>query len=149
MNSQVGVDNVHIANNRPLQDINFQLQSISRSLTFESNGDRLTVSFPNLETAQNITFHNIPTISIPSLHNVASLLGFYDNSVSTINAPNLTSIKGTIAIKTNVERPNISMFVLKTITGSLQIQNNSVSEVSLPALETMSGATNIFGNFTR
>jgi hypothetical protein len=143
------VNSIYIANNRLLQDISFQVSNISDSLTLESNGDRLTASFPNLMSAQNLTFRNVPSLSIPSLHNVSGSLGFYENSISSINAPNLTSVGGTLAINTNTQLTNVTMASLKTITGGLQVQNNTLlTSISFPALTTVGGATDMFGNFT-
>jgi hypothetical protein len=143
------VNDIYIANNRQLQDISFQVSNISKSLTLESNGDHLTASFPNLASAQNLTFRNVPSLSIPSLHNVSGSLGFYESTFSSIAAPNLTSVGGTLAINTNTQLTNVTFPVLKTITGGLQVQNNTIlKEVAFPALTTVGGATDMFGNFT-
>lgn len=143
------VDSIYIANNRLLQDVSFQVSTIAQSLILESNGDRLAASFPNLLSAQNLTFRNVPTISIPSLANVSGSLGFYENTISGINAPNLTLVGGTLAINTNTQLSNISFPILKTITGGLQIQNNTLlTSVNLPALQTVGGATDMYGNFS-
>jgi hypothetical protein len=143
------VDSIYIANNRLLQDISFQVSHISQSLTLESNGDRLTASFPNLQSAQNLTFRNVPSISIPSLFNVSGSLGFYENSIQSLSAPNLTSVSGTLAINTNTQLTNVTIPNLKTITGSLQVQNNTLlTVINFPALQTVGGATDMFGNFT-
>jgi hypothetical protein len=144
------VDNIYIANNRLLQDISFQVSNISQSLILESNGDRLTASFPNLMSAQNLTFRNVPSLSIPSLHNVSGSLGFYENSISNLNAPNLTSVGGTLAINTNTLLTNVTMNSLKTITGGLQVQNNTLlTSVVFPALTAVGGATDMYGNFSQ
>ncbi|QDS76365.1 hypothetical protein FKW77_003240 [Venturia effusa] len=144
------VNSIYIANNRLLQDISFQVSNISQSLILESNGDRLTASFPNLMSAQNLTFRNVPTLSIPSLHNVSGSLGFYENSITGLTAPNLTTVGGTLAINTNTELTNVTMDSLKSITGGLQVQNNTLlTSVVFPALETVGGATDMYGNFTQ
>jgi len=143
------VSSIYIANNRLLQDVSFQVSNISQSMILESNGDRLTASFPNLQSASNLTFRNCPSVSIPSLANVTGSLGFYENTLSAINAPNLTTVGGTLAINTNTKLGNITMPLLKTITGGLQIQNNTgLTQVSFPGLQSVGGATDMFGNFT-
>jgi hypothetical protein len=143
------VDSIYIANNRLLQDISFQVSNLNGTINVESNGDQLKCSFPNLLTARNITFRDIPSISIPSLANTTGSLGFYENSFAGLAAPNLTIVGGTLAINTNTKLTNVSMPLLKTITGGLQVQNNTILEdVSFPALATVSGATDMYGNFT-
>lgn len=143
------INSIYIANNRLLQDISFQVSKISGSVNIESNGDKLTTSFPNLQTAQNLTFRNCPSVSIPSLSNTTGSLGLYESSLQSIFAPNLTTVGGTLAINTNTALGNISMPLLKTISGGLQVQNNTIlKEVSFPALQTVTGATDMYGNFT-
>jgi len=143
------VNSITIANNRLLQDISFQVANISQSLVLESNGDRLTASFPNLVTASNLTFRSCPSVSIPSLHNVSGSLGFYENTMQSIAAPNLTLVGGTLALNTNTQLANISMPILKTIGGGFQIQNNTkLLQVSFPAVQSIGGALDFFGNFT-
>jgi hypothetical protein len=144
------VDSIYIANNRLLQDISFQVSNISQSLVLESNGDRLTASFPNLQTASNLTFRSCPSVSIPSLHNVSGSLGFYENTMTSISAPNLTLVGGTLAVNTNTKLTNITFPALKTIGGGFQVQNNTqLTEVSFPAVQSIGGALDFYGNFTR
>jgi len=132
-----------------LQDVSFQVAKISGSVNIESNGDKLAASFPNLQTAQNLTFRNCPTISIPSLANTTGSLGLYESSFTSILAPNLTSVGGTLAINTNTVLTNLSMPLLKTISGGLQVQNNTeLTKITFPALQTVTGATDMYGNFT-
>jgi hypothetical protein len=143
------VDTIYIANNRLLQDISFQVSNLNGTINVESNGDQLKCAFPNLITAANITFRDIPAISIPSLANTTGSLGFYENSFAGIACPNLTQVGGTLAINTNTKLTNISMPLLKTVTGGLQVQNNTIlDKVTFPALQTVSGATDMYGNFT-
>lgn len=144
------VNSIYVANNRLLQDLSFQVATITGSVNIESNGDKLAASFPNLQTAQNLTFRNCPTISVPSLANTTGSLGLYESSFQSIFAPNLTAVGGTLAINTNTVLTNISMPILKTISGGLQVQNNTLlNVVTFPALATVTGATDMYGNFTR
>jgi hypothetical protein len=126
------------------------VQNISQSLTLEGNGNRFTANFSNLQTAQNLTFRDCASISIPSLVSVTGSLGFYDNSVSSLTVPKLKDVGGTLAAITNNDLTNISIPLLKSIGGSLQIQNNSqLTEFSLPSLQTVGGDTDMYGNFSR
>jgi len=109
----------------------------------------MNVQFPNLQTAQNITFRNCPTISIPSLMNVTGSLGFYTNSLSTLSAVNLTSIGQSLAINTNSALTNISLPVLATIGGGFQVQNNTqLTNLTMPALTTIGGALDFYGGLS-
>ena len=146
------VSSVTIVNNPLLQAVNMQVSNISQSLTIASNGNRLQASFPNLETAQNLTFRDSQSVSIPSLANVTGSLGFYENTFDSLNTPNLTLVGGTLAFVSNSELTNISMPILKSIGGGFQVQNNSVLvdlSDSFTSLQSIGGALAFFGNFTR
>ena len=146
------VSSVTIVNNPLLQAINMQVSNISQSLTISSNGNHLKASFPNLETAQNLTFRDASSVDIPSLANVSGSLGFYENSFQSLSTPNLTLVKDTLAFVSNSQLTNISMPILKTIGGGFQVQNNSVLDDvsnSFPKLQSIGGALAFFGNFTR
>lgn len=146
------VTSVTIVNNPLLQAVSMQVSNISEALTIASNGDRLQASFPNLLTAQNLTFRDCPSVSIPSLNNVTGSMGFYSNSFQSLNTPNLTLVDGTLAFVSNTQLTNISMPGLNTINGGLQIQNNSQLQDmtnSFPGLKTIGGALDFFGNFTK
>jgi hypothetical protein len=146
------VDSIKIANNRLLQDVSFQVSNISDSLVIESNGDRLQANFPNLATATNLTFRNCPSVSIPSLANVTGSLGFYENSFTSLQAPNLTLVGGTLAFVGNNALTNVSMPILKTISGGFQVQNNTnLTDVggSFPSVQTIGGAFDFYGSFER
>jgi len=143
------VDTIYIANNNLLQDISFQVSNLTGTINVESNGDQLQLAFPNLITASNITFRDVPSISIPSLTNTSGSLGFYECSFQNLACPNLTTVGGTLAINTNPELTNISMPLLEEVTGGVQVQNNTIlEEVTFPALTTVTGATDMYGNFT-
>lgn len=146
------VSSVTIVNNPLLQAVSMQVSNVSQSLTIASNGNRLQASFPNLETAQNLTFRDSQSVSIPSLANVTGSLGFYENTFPSINTPNLTFVGGTLAFVSNSQLTNISMPNLKTIGGGFQVQNNSVLDDlsnSFGSLQSIGGALAFFGNFTR
>ncbi|KAF2399169.1 hypothetical protein EJ06DRAFT_479338 [Trichodelitschia bisporula] len=143
------VDDIYIANNRLLQDISFQVSTIKQSLILESNGDRLSASFPNLISASNLTFRNCPSVSIPSLHNVTGSLGFYENTFESLAAPNLTTIGGTLAVNTNDNLKNITFPVLKTIGGGFQVQNNTqLKDGTFSSVESIGGALDFYGAFS-
>jgi len=143
------VKSIYIANNRMLQSISFQVTNLAGSLTLESNGDRLQAQFPNLESAQNLTFRNCPSVSIPSLQNLTGNLGVYESTLTDLSAVNLTLVGGTLAINGNTQLNNVSLPILKTINGGIQVQNNTIlQKVNLPSLTTIGGAFDFYGNFT-
>jgi hypothetical protein len=144
------VQSMDINNNLYLQVISTQLANITQSLTIDANGQNLKVEFPNLVFAYNMTLRNISSISIPSLASVNTTLGFYGDYMTSVMAPNLTSVGGDLAFIANAELTNISMPALTTVGGGVTIANNSALMTidGFPSLKT-TGAINMSGNFSR
>jgi len=102
-----------------------------------------------LETAQNVTFRGAAAVSIPSLVKVTGSLGFYENNLATVYAPNLTAVGQSLAVNTNTQLTNVSFPLLQSIGGGFQVQNNTqLTNVTFPSLQTIGGALDFYGNFT-
>jgi hypothetical protein len=151
------VASLDINNNNRLTKFDTQVTNITTSLTIDSNGQDLQVSFPNLQTVGNATFRNASTVSIPSLSTVSGAIGFYGCNFESLSAPNLTSVGGTtqgangggIAIVANSKLANLTLPLLKSVAGATQVANNTkLTEINMPSLETVGGAIDFSGNFT-
>ena len=121
------VESFNVNNNDALQNVSLSITRIKNAIRIEANnGDQsgTKVSFPELQTAQNMTFRNCSSVDLPSLANVSSYLGFYGNSFETFSAPNLTTTGGLVFID-NTQLSNISIPGLTTVNASLQIANNT------------------------
>lgn len=143
--------NFYLANNRNLQAFSMQLQNVTGYITIQSNGNRMNVTFPNLQWAQNITIVNVPSISMPSLYAVNGSLGFLENEdLTSITLPNLTRVDDSLSINNNDQLRNFSIPRLTAVTGAVNVQNNTLLKViSFPKLETVGGAFDVYGNFTK
>lgn len=144
------VNSINVANNKQLNQMVFTVVTVTTSIDVEANGPSFTVQFPNLISAQNITFRGCSEIDIPALTNVTGSLGFYESPLTTISAPNFTttSNQGTLAINANPSLNNVSFPVLKTVAGGIQIQNNTVlKDLKFESLETIGGAIDFYGAF--
>lgn len=149
------VDTMDINNNRRLTTISTQVGSVGTLLNIASNGLALSVDLPNLIWASNATFRNASTISIPSLSVINGTLTFDENTLSSLSAPNLTSIgdaKHGIGSFTFVGNPgvqNLTFPALTSIAGANEIANNTaLTTISFPALTYVGGAIDFSGNFT-
>ena len=152
INNLQTVSTFNINNNQALQNISLQVTSIKNSLDIEANDGFVTglmTTFPMLETAQNMTFRNCSSVSLPSLANVTEDLGFYGNTMKTFSAPNLTTVGGLIFVD-NTELTNISIPGLTSVNQSYQIANNTMLKQinGFPKLSVIRGALDFNGNFT-
>ena len=152
INNLEEVDFFNVNNNPSLQNISLQVTSIKNSLDIEANDGYVTglqTSFPLLETAQNMTFRNCSSVSLPSLANVSEDLGFYGNTMQSFAAPNLTTCGGLIFVD-NTELTNISLPMLTSINASYQIANNTQLKIinGFQKLSVIGGALDFNGNFT-
>lgn len=144
------VGRMDINNNQYLKTINVNnLGNVTESLSFSANGLNLEIEFPNLESAANLTFRNVTSISMPSLAEVAGSMGLYSNYFESFAAPNLTRTGNTIAIIDSSELTNVSFPLLERVGGGLQLANNSKLEDinGFDALETIDGDINFYGSF--
>ncbi|KAI9048724.1 hypothetical protein LZ554_007555 [Drepanopeziza brunnea f. sp. 'monogermtubi'] len=151
----MSVDTLQIDNNNNLKQFDTQIGNITKTLNINANGNLLAVTFPNLVWAANMTFRNISSIKIPSLATINGSLGFYGNYMSSIAAPNLTSVgnfatgSGSLALVANGKLANISFPLLKSVGGANQIANNTALDaISFPSLTSVGGAIDFSGNFT-
>jgi hypothetical protein len=144
-----------INNNNRLKTFSTQVTNITQSINIASNGRLLDISFPNLIWANNMTFRNVSTVSIPSLASVNGSLIFDENYFTSLSAPNLTSVgstaskEGSLAFVANPQLTNITIPGLLTCGGGVQVANNTdLQTISFPALTTVGGAIDLAGNFT-
>ena len=144
------VDNVMIANNNYLTEVTMQLKSISEALEVSANSQKLEANFPNLQNAFNITFRNVSSVTFPSLETVNSSLGFFSDYMTSISAPNLTEVGGTLIIVNNEQLSNLTMGALTTVGGGFNIGSNPELDTidGFGSLKTVGGALDFNGNFT-
>ena len=154
--SQVSqVDSFSISNNRFLAQIALDVTAMKGSIDIGANevqSGGQTIDFPNLQTADQMTFRNASKINLPSLSNVTQNLGFYQNTIQTLMTPNLTFAGGIVFVY-NSQLTNITMPLLTTINGTngtYQIANNT-KLTSIDGFENLSnvkGSLDFSGNFT-
>jgi len=149
------VGTLEINNNNRLTTFNTQIANITTSVDIAANGMGLNVTFPNLIWAANMTLRNISAISIPSLETVKGSLGFYGNYMTSISAPNLTSVGnngtggGSLALVENNLLTSLDLPLLMSVGGADQIANNTaLYNISQPVLSEVGGAIDFVGNFT-
>ena len=142
------VGNFIVTNNRHLKDVNVnELSNATGLINFAGNMAGLAIDFPNLFSGSNMTFINVSSVSIPSLHTLSGQLGFWGNTFEEFSAPNLTKASD-VTFVGNEELRNISMPVLQQVNGGFQIaRNDKLRNITFPGLETITGALDFTGKF--
>ena len=158
LNSLKGLDNLetvesfNVNNNNALQNVSLSVTSIKNAVKIEANnGDQsgTAVSFPQLETARNLTFRNCSSVELPSLMNVSDYLGLYGNTFETFVASNLTSTGGLVFVD-NTALTNISIPEIMSVNASCQIANNTMLKKidGIQKLSVVTASLDFNGNFT-
>lgn len=143
------VGTLDLTANNYLTEVNVNnMKNVSGSLTISNNNNKLTVDFPNLITAKDVTIRNTSSVSVPSLANLTGSLGLYGNFISNFSAPNLTSCVD-VDFDSNGHLAMLSLPQLSTLSGGLYISNNGkLKDIDLPKLSHVDGAIDLTGSFT-
>ncbi|KAK7190793.1 hypothetical protein DPSP01_006604 [Paraphaeosphaeria sporulosa] len=147
------VSSIFIANNDDIASIEMQVTNITEFITLSFNNAMVNVSFPKLESANNISFRAIGSLNIPVLSkiNSGSFGVFESDNLESVSAPNLTKIDGALVIDNNKGLKNISFASLTDVGANLQIANNTnLHQIDgLPKLKNVQAALDMSGNFSK
>lgn len=137
-----------ITENTNLKSVNVNnLTNATGLINFAGNMDSLKIELPNLASGTNMTFRNVSSVSVPSLHNLTGQMGFWGDSFKSFSAPNLTET-GDLAFNDNSKLSNLSMPALETVNGGFRLsRNDKLSSLSFPELATITGAIDFAGSF--
>lgn len=146
------ISGLAISDNQFLSNITFNLNSVGVANIGPNNlVNGLNLNFPQLVTAESLTFRNATSISTPNLLNVTNTLGLYGNKISSYAAPHLTWV-GALVVNDNPQLSNLSFPALKYINSTqnatLQIANNTKlsSITGFEALTSVNGNVDFSGN---
>lgn len=138
-------------NNKGLTNLESDLETVSDSLEFSSNGNDANVTFDSLIWANNITLRDVDSASFTNLQAVNASLGFINNSISNLNLSSLASVGGSFAIISNDDLTDVDCKNLTSVGGGFVVANNSeLSQIDgFSKLSTVGGALIATGNFTQ
>ncbi|CAN6612946.1 cell wall protein Ecm33p [Trichomonascus vanleenenianus] len=144
---EIGTFNIN--NNNYLNDVSVDVSSVSDSLDISFNTEALAVSLPYLVWANNMTFRDVGSISLPNITLVNSSVGFINNTINGLEVPKLTSVGGSLAIVSNSKLSNVSFPQLSEVGGALQVANNTNlnSILGFPKVKSVGGAIDFQGDF--
>lgn len=137
-----------INNNRFLNSIDSNVETIGESLHISANAFGSIVSLPKLKTANNMTIQDVGTLNMGSLETVSNSVSLINNQIESIKFPNLNKVGGTLNIFKNKKLSSMNFNNISEIGGGLIISNNTMIEKInfLPKLNTIGGALELSGN---
>jgi len=147
------VADMFIANNNEIGNISMKVTNISDFLTLSFNNPEVNVSFPDLQSANNISLRAIGSLDIPALSkiNKGDFGVFESDNLVILSAPNLTKIDGALVINNNEGLKNLTFAKLTDVGANLQIANNTnLHDLDgLPELANVQAALDMSGNFSK
>lgn len=118
------VDIFDINNNRFLEIIKANIETVRQKLSISANAKQLELEMPLLVSAQNITIRDTSSISLPKLESVGSSLELIENDFVTIDLSTLKEVGASLGIIDNVNLDLIDFANVSDIQGGLIIENN-------------------------
>jgi len=144
-------DTINLANNPQITSFGLSLGNVTQSLTIAGTaGNKIKVDLSSLAWAANLTFRYCSDVSLGSLQTLNGSLGFYNNDIETISAPNLTTVGRAIAVIGNDKVNNLTFSQLTQVKADIVIANNSaLLEIDgFSQLQKIGGAFDMSGNFS-
>lgn len=144
------VNVLNVNNNRNLANISSSVRTVSDSLQFSYNGKNAALNFDKLVWANNITLSDVDSVSFKSLSAVNASLGFINNSMTSIECKNLSSIGGSFSVISNDQLTKLSFDKLAAIGGAMVVANNSALQQidGFKKVATVGGAMVFTGEFS-
>ena len=138
----------NINNNRFMETINCDIQSVSQQLSIQSNAKEVKVSMNSLVWANNMTVRDASMVSSPNLQYVNNSLEFISNHFSAIDLPKLKAIGGTLRLDNNKVLNKINMNNVSDVFGGIMItSNNNLEKIDfLKSLQQIGGGIYFNGN---
>ncbi|EEQ40690.1 putative sporulation-specific protein [Clavispora lusitaniae] len=140
--------NLDLNNNRFLEFIKFDVKHINDLLHIGANGRNAIVDLDLLQSAHNMSIHNVADIKISNLELIKGSASIINNSFHSINFTNLENVEGTLSIAQNDQLALANFPSVSEIGGGLSIVNNTfLQSISFfPKLNVIGGALDLVGN---
>ncbi|KAL6933502.1 related to Sporulation-specific protein 22 [Hanseniaspora guilliermondii] len=138
----------NINNNRFMETINCNIQSVSEQLSIQSNAKEIQVNMDKLVWANNMTVRDTSMVSSPNLQYVNNSLEFISNHFSEIDLPKLKAIGGTLRLDNNKVLSKIDMNNVSDVFGGVMItSNNNLEKITfLKSLQQIGGGIHFTGS---
>lgn len=137
-----------VNNNRFMEKIDAQVQSVSNQLHITANCENAEVDLSLLKSTQNLSVHDAGSINLDKLEKCTGSMSLQNNEVANLSLPHLESVGGTLNVHKNPQLVGASFPKVAEISGGLVIsENNKLASVDMfPQLAVIGGALEISGN---
>lgn len=143
--------NLDINNNRFLEILNSNVESITGKLQIVSNAKNLKVNLPQLSVVHNASINNVKDLNLENLKEITESISIIDNYFGSLHLPHLNKIGGTLSISKNSNLGNVDLKSLEEINGGLMIINNTrVAQLDFfDKLKKIDGGVELKGGFEK
>lgn len=138
---------LNINNNRFLESVSSDVESVTDMLHIAANGDHINVDLPHLHSTKNLSIHNVDQLELGELRECKGLMSLNKNHLHSANFPKLGRVAGTLSLVDNKKLSEVLFDKLKEIDGGLVLANNTqLTKIDFfPELTTISGALELVG----
>lgn len=137
----------NINNNRFLESVSADVESVTEMLHIAANGDRINVDLPRLHTTRNLSIHNVEQLNLRELKECKGSMSLSSNELNAVELPQLTKVGGTLSLNNNLRLTNVLFVKLEEVDGGLVLANNTyLSHINFfPELNVVGGALELVG----
>ncbi|KAK6463951.1 putative effector of the organization of the beta-glucan layer of the wall [Scheffersomyces coipomensis] len=141
------LETLDINNNRFLDIINSNVETIEGLLHIAANAADVAVSLPKLKSTNNMSIHDVFQIDLNSLESVNNSVSMINNHFSNLKLPKLKAIGGSLSLSKNDKLNHVEFPTLNEVGGGLIIVNNSnIDKINFfPKLNVIGGALELVG----
>ncbi|KAL1618520.1 protoplasts-secreted [Diplodia seriata] len=108
-------------------------------ISIGGNTNAVDISFPQLESAKQVTISNATGLSFPSLTSIEESITITDSWLETFDFSTLETIGGSLEISGVWDLESLSLSSLKSVGGDLKISDCGFSSLAFEALESVEG----------
>ncbi|CAB4253342.1 similar to Saccharomyces cerevisiae YDR522C SPS2 Protein expressed during sporulation, redundant with Sps22p for organization of the beta-glucan layer of the spore wall [Maudiozyma barnettii] len=144
------IDIFNINNNRFLETIKSNIDTINVQLTIHANARDLELDMPKLQYAQNLTIRDTSLINLPNLERVQSSFQIIENLITSLDISNLQYVGGTLGIIENHQLTKANFNNVTEVQGGLMIAHNGkLDKINFfQNLKQIGGAIHFEGKFS-
>ncbi|KAH3682149.1 hypothetical protein WICPIJ_006883 [Wickerhamomyces pijperi] len=138
---------LNLNNNRFLDSINSNVKGIQEKLAISANAKGVTVNFPELEYANNITIRDVSSLNLSRVEKVNASMELISNQFQSLKLPKLRNVGGTLSLIGNANLKDVEFNNIDEVGGGLMVVNNSnIDNINFfPKLTSIGGAIELIG----